>query len=850
MGLVRMATPYTTQSASTSHTFHFGSTGVGNRIVLFVQSYAGVSSVSGGYDMHEWTAHTLGIRMYSKIGFGDSSVTVTTTNATDRIFIWMYELDDAEVFYTSNTGLTSGSAYLSASGLPTGCTVLLGVSVYVAGADNSTASWPGGFTHMGYTFRDWSDGGSKRVWGSTAIDEGVSGSLSLTPTLVTGLPSGSQYAWAAGVWGPNPDTTPPSVPGNLRLTAMTPTSVSVTWDASSDAGTGVSGYGVYKNASKMADQGGRTYTFSGLTSGVPYTFEVDAYDGKGNRSGKSLPLTITPIDDRTPPTTPIVRATALAAGSITVGWAEPHDESAVVAYGIYLNGQKQGADITARTRTFSGLTPGGLYTIGVDAKDLLGNRSAIGSKSVRAQPDTSPPTVPGSVRVVSATQTAITIAWDASTDDNVGLEGYGLYLGSLRIAQVGPASQVFTFTQLTPGITYNLAVDAADELGNRSAKAVAQATTLEDTSGAAPPYEYVLYDWSSHRPLDSLPLQNVSFELALGGNGQLTADIPLYDEAYTVGRVEAATRSERTMLLVYRGERFVWGGRVVDPTDYDSETGELRITVEEVIGVYGLRFVSHTGPRAGTLAHTEIDWLLEQSGGDADKRWLTTAGVPGTLAVDREYRSADYSRVLDTLADIAGAPGGFEWWVKPSWDNLADRPRMELRRVNRDAPPNSDLTLEYPGNVRKYRRSTRRGLATVTHGKLSLPDGGVLIEKVVRDDLHGAGWPKLEYAHQFEGLTSPQALKDETQRAADASRGARMVFEFELAPGSDVRWWEWELGSNAQVVITDYLYPERPDGAAGLDRMMKVISVRVTPSSDGGEQVTVTTAELTTAVDE
>ncbi|MET7335904.1 fibronectin type III domain-containing protein [Nonomuraea sp. NPDC005650] len=847
MGIVRFATPYTTQTPRTSHSYSFGTATPGNRIVLFVNSYSSVSGVSGGYVEHEWARNTLGLRMLSKISAGDSSVTVSTTDSTDRLFIWMYELDGAQEFYGSASGVTSGSAFLSGSDLPAGCVALLGAAVYVQGTDNTAVSWPSGFSHRGYTFRDWNDGAVKRVWASTSSQEWLSGSLSVSKQLVTGLASGGQYAWAGGIWGPPRDEEPPSVPGNVRLTGMTPTSVTIAWDASTDSGTGVAGYGVYRNGvQEGGDQSGRSKTFTGLTSGVPYVFEVDAVDGMGNRSEKSSSLTITPINDTTPPLPPVVRVTALGAGTISVAWDEPYDETTVVAYGIYLNGQKQGADQTARTRTFSGLTPGGLYTVGVNAVDLLGNRGQIGTKTVKAQVDTTPPTRPGNVRIVSTSQTAVTLAWDASTDDNVGLAGYGLWLGTRLLATV--PSQVFTFVGLTAGIMYPLAVDAVDELGNRSAKQVVQATTLPDNSGAAPPFEYVFYDWMSHEPIDSLPLQGVSFELTLGGSGQLGAEIPLYDENYSVGRVEAATLTERTIVVVYRGERPVWIGRVIDPQDYDSETGVQRITAEEIMVIYSRRFVSFTGPRAATLAHTEIDWLLDLASQPADKRWMRTSGVAGTIAVDREYRSEDFTRVLDTAADIAAAPGGFEWWGKPDWDNVNDRPQVELRRVNRDDPPSSDLVLEFPGNVRKFRVSTRRGLATVVYGKLAIPSGGVLLGKVVHDDLHAQGWPKTEDAFQFEGLTSQAALNAETQRAAETTRGSKQVFEFELNISPDTRWWEWELGSEAQVVITDHKYPEQPDGSAGLDRPMKIISIQVEPATEAGERVTVTTAELSTSV--
>ncbi|MGW0485784.1 fibronectin type III domain-containing protein [Nonomuraea sp. NPDC003214] len=846
MGFVRKAV-YTTQTPSSSHTFNFGNVAFGNRIVLIVNSYAGVSNVSGNFELVRNSLNTIGIRLYSKKSFGDSSVTVSLTDSSDRIFMWMFELSNADVFYGADTGVTSGSAFWSESGLSDGCVAILGIAQYVPpGVNTADRSWPSGFEDQGVTWRNW-ENNTKQVWSSTSVNPFVSGSLSVSHDMATG--NSLDYAWAGGVWGPTLDTEPPTVPGNLRLTGMTPTSVTVAWDAASDDVSGIAGYGVYKNGEKQGgDQTGRTKTFTGLTSGIPYVFEVDAVDGEGNRSARSAPLTITPIDDTTPPLTPVVKVTALGEGSISVAWDQPYDETTVVGYGIYLNGQKQGADQAGRTRSWTGLTPGGLYTIGVDAKDLLGNRSQIGTKTVRAEPDTAPPTVPGAVRVVSVSQTSATIAWDPSSDDNVGLAGYGVYLGSRLLATV--TSHVFTFTQLTPKITYPFGVDAVDELGNRTPVQVVHATTLEDTSGAAPPYEYVFYDWETHLPIDSLPLQSPSMEVTLGGTGQLTAEIPMYDPDYAVGRVEAATRTERTIVVAFRGERPVWMGRVVDPQDYDSETGVEQLTAEEVIGIFARRFVRFTGPREDTRADTEFEWLLDQASEPADRRWMRMSGVTGSSLVDREYREEDFSRVLDTASSIASAPGGFDWWGRPDWDNVNDRPQVDVRRVNRDTPPVSDLVLEYPGNVRRYRRSTRRGLATVVNGKLSLPTGGVLLARAVSEDLHVKGWPRTEDAYTFDGLTSQAALQAETDRAAATSRGSKQVFEFTLNISPDVRWWEWELGSMARVVITDRRYPAKPDGRPGLDRPMKIISRRVEPAATGGEQVTVTTAELTANVDE
>ncbi|MBG0819019.1 fibronectin type III domain-containing protein [Planomonospora sp. ID82291] len=823
----------------------FSSATPGNWLVVFVSSGVPIGSTTSGYQQHEYVGSGFSLRMFIKEATGgESSFTVSTSQSTIKCHVSMVEVyGPMELSGTLARTSSGGSAFTDT--LPRAGGVMVAGAALLSVGSFSTVSWPSQVDSQWSMETAATDGGSVPNWhiSSVAYETGLSTSYSFPGASVSGT-----YGFAAAVFYPPepPDDDPPSVPSNLRLTGMTPTSVTVAWDASSD-NMGVSGYTTYLNGVERGSTSSQSATFSGLTPGVSVTVQVDAYDYKGNRSEKAE-LVVTPVNDTTPPLTPVVKVTGLAAGKITIGWDTPYDQSAVVAYGVYLNGQKQGGDQTGRTRTFSNLTAGALYTVSVDALDLLGNRSAKGTRTVRAQADTTPPTVPGNVSVVATSKTAITLAWTPSTDDNVGVTGYGLYLGAFRIAEV--PSRVYTFTGLTPGVTYTVGVDAVDELGNRSSRVMLQATTLADLSGAAPPYEYVLYDWDSHLPLDSLPLQNVSFEITLGGGGTLSADIPLYDDAYTIGRVAAATRPERTMIMVYRGEQLVWGGRIIDPADYDSETGVLKITAEESIAIYGKRYVAFTGPRNGTVADTEVTWLLEHAARPADLRWLTYDGAAGSgTPVDREYRSEDFERILDKATEVAAAPGGFDWWVAPGWDAVNDRPRFVLRRISRETPPDTGLTLEYPGNVRRYKRSTRRGLATRTWGQLRRPDGGVMLSSVTRTDLLADGWPLIEEAWQFDGLTSQAALDAETKRASDASAGAKQLFEFDLAITPDVRWWQWELGGTARVVITDHLFPAQPDGSPGLDRSMKIVSLKVQPDSAEGELVTVTTGEHTVAVD-
>lgn len=96
------------------------------------------------------------------------------------------------------------------------------------------------------------------------------------------------------------------------------------------------------------------------------------------------------------------------------------------------------------------------------------------------EPDTTPPTVPGKLRVTGATPTSISLAWDASTD-NVGVAGYKVTYNASSITATATTA---TVSGLSPNTTYTFSVTAKDTAGNVSAAASVQgATTAEDDPG-------------------------------------------------------------------------------------------------------------------------------------------------------------------------------------------------------------------------------------------------------------------------------------------------------------------------------------------------------------------------------
>jgi chitinase len=65
-----------------------------------------------------------------------------------------------------------------------------------------------------------------------------------------------------GTCGTGADTTPPSVPANLRSPSQTTTSVALAWDASTDntGGSGVAGYDVFRDGALVGSPTTTTFT--------------------------------------------------------------------------------------------------------------------------------------------------------------------------------------------------------------------------------------------------------------------------------------------------------------------------------------------------------------------------------------------------------------------------------------------------------------------------------------------------------------------------------------------------------------------------------------------------------------
>ncbi|EGL20218.1 MULTISPECIES: glycosyl hydrolase family 18 protein [unclassified Paenibacillus] len=201
--------------------------------------------------------------------------------------LWEFSGDRNKTLLKKVTTDLSGSA-------PVGDTIAPSVPANLTSTAKTstsvTLSWSASTDNVGVT-------GYTVTYGTKTVD------VSATTATITGLTPSTAYSFtvkakdAAGNVsaassavsvttdansGGGTDTTAPTAPANLAVTAKTSTSVTLGWTASTD-NVGVTGYTV-SYGSTSVNVTGTTATISGLTAGTAYTFNVKAKDAAGNLS--------------------------------------------------------------------------------------------------------------------------------------------------------------------------------------------------------------------------------------------------------------------------------------------------------------------------------------------------------------------------------------------------------------------------------------------------------------------------------------------------------------------------------------------------------------------------------------
>ncbi|CAH8711942.1 lytic polysaccharide monooxygenase [Paenibacillus thiaminolyticus] len=158
-----------------------------------------------------------------------------------------------------------------------------------------------------------STNGSTLTYTLAGLTPSTSYSYSVRAVDAAGNQSASSNVVTFTTLPPQPDTEPPAAPSSLTASAITSSSVTLTWNASTD-NVGVAGYRIYNGTALAGTTSGLNYTVSGLQPETSYTFTVVAFDAAGNVSLPSSALNVTTAP--APAATPWAPNTSYAAGAL------------------------------------------------------------------------------------------------------------------------------------------------------------------------------------------------------------------------------------------------------------------------------------------------------------------------------------------------------------------------------------------------------------------------------------------------------------------------------------------------------------------------------------------------------
>jgi chitodextrinase len=171
------------------------------------------------------------------------------------------------------------------------------------------------------------------------------------------------------------DVQPPSQPRNLSVSGATSSSLTLTWDASTDD-TAVTAYRVWRDGAVVQTVTTPGWTDTGLAPSSTHTYAVDAGDAAGNWSAQSTTVQGTTLGDTTPPAavSNLVASPETSGTAVDLSWTASSSPD-VVGYTVARSGTALAGPVTTTSYRDDSASPSTTYTYTVYALDGSGNQS-------------------------------------------------------------------------------------------------------------------------------------------------------------------------------------------------------------------------------------------------------------------------------------------------------------------------------------------------------------------------------------------------------------------------------------------------------------------------------------------
>ena len=234
-------------------------------------------------------------------------------------------------------------------------------------------------------------------------------------------------------------------------------------------GTGKNGY-IIKSNSPVIDSG---FNMIGIGSNDYYGGLSKVRSSQDIGANEYQYANSFPPKDTTAPSVPLnLKVVTVSTSMARLSWNNSVDNIAVTGYDVYINGTKKYSTVTDSV-TVNNLKADSSFSIAVRAFDSSGNASALSvpiTVKAGSNKDTTAPSVPLNLKVVTATTSMARLSWDNSTD-NTAVSGYDVFINGTK--KYSTVTDSVTVNNLKADSSFSVAVRALDSSGNASAFSVA-----------------------------------------------------------------------------------------------------------------------------------------------------------------------------------------------------------------------------------------------------------------------------------------------------------------------------------------------------------------------------------------
>lgn len=333
------------------------------------------------------------------------------------------------------------------------------------------------------------------------------------------FPISTAGAQGGGTIIPLDPATVPGAPRNV-VASSGDTVATVTWDVPiSDGGSEITSYYIVASPGGDAQtwtSGTRSKTFTGLSNGISYSFDVTAINSIGS-STPTTSNTVTPTSVSAVPGAPTATAASPGDSSAVVTWDAPAftGDTAITSYTITASPGGATATWTSGilAAVVTGLTNGTEYTFTVKATNS-GGTGPDSTPSAGVTPY-AVATVPGSPTgvVASGGDAVAVVTWNAPSDGGAAITSYTITAtpgGATATWSSGPL--VATVTGLSNGTAYTFKVNATNSVGTGSDSSASNSVTpapmvafFNAIDLNSPLFHYRLNESGSDNPVDRSP---------------------------------------------------------------------------------------------------------------------------------------------------------------------------------------------------------------------------------------------------------------------------------------------------------------------------------------------------------